>query len=82
MAGTLNATAATSIVRQYSGDIKQALDRNTAAILAVGSEIIKAMTGNSPISPQSIEQSVKAAFDREYQKLVPPTGRPMARQKP
>jgi hypothetical protein len=82
MAGTLNATAANSIVRQYSTDLKHALDRNTAAILAVGTEIIKAMTGNAPVSPQSIEQSVKAAFDREYQKLVPPTGRPTGRQKP
>ena len=80
MAGTLNETAANSIVRQYSGDIKHALDRNTAAILAVGIEIIKAM--NTATSPQMAEQAVKASFDREYQKLVPPTGRPTGRQKP
>jgi hypothetical protein len=69
MAGTLNAQAASSIVRQYSTDLKLALDRNTAAILSVGIEIISAM--NPSASPQSIAQSVRTTFDREYQKLVP-----------
>jgi hypothetical protein len=41
-----------------------AIDRNSAAVLAQTAELVKARLGHGATSPESIEESVTATFDR------------------
>src|SRR5579863_9807550 len=68
----LNSTAVGNIARMIADEIQLGMNRNTAAILAVGIEIIKSMSGHAAATNQSIEHRVLDTFNRELEKMVNP----------
>ena len=68
----LNSTAVANIARMIADEIQLSMNRNTAAILTVGIEIIKSMSGHAAVTTQSIEQRVLETFNREFGKIVNP----------
>jgi hypothetical protein len=76
----LNATAVSNIAHGVASELKIELQRNTAALLAVGIEVIKAMAGHAPATPEAITQSVLKTFNDEFTKFVNPSA--AARRRP
>ena len=68
----LNSTAVGNIARMIADEIQLGMNRNTAAILAVGIEIIKSMSGHAAATNQSIEQRVLDTFNNEFEKIKNP----------
>jgi hypothetical protein len=67
-----SSTAVAEIARTIAEEIQLAINRNTAAILTVGIEIIKSMSGHAAATNQSIEQRILETFNREFDKIVNP----------
>ena len=65
-----DSAAMANIARVIAGEIQLAINRNTAAILAVGIEIIKSMSGHAAATTQSIEERVLETFNNELGKMA------------